>query len=657
MCGIAGFADIGRWQDAPDLLKRMIATLRHRGPDAYGLYMDRHVGLASTRLAILDLANGHQPMIRGDCALVFNGEIFNYRELAKELYAQDIVLQTGSDTEVLLQCLRLWGIASLEKLEGQFAFAFLDGDRNCLLLGRDRFGERPLFFTEQSGGLVFGSEIKALFSVPGVERQLSSAALSRTAHLWTCLPDETVFSGIRAIPPGHFLLWQRRSLRLGRYYTVPFGAEAEHRDYDEAIDQVRLRLRQSVRLRLRSDVPVAAYVSGGLDSAIVARLAAEESSDQLKTFSISFDAAAYDEASYQALVAESLGSTHHTLRVSGQDIARVFPDVVQHTETALFRTAPAPMFLLAREVKKAGIKVILTGEGADESFLGYDIFKESLFREDLDGIRAKDDDIERLKMLYSYLPHFSSAAAQALLSFFRRNADNPADMLFSHRLRLANGPFTAQLFVDPCDDAQMRQALIRAAVAQMPAFANAGLIERCQALEVVTLLSGYLLSSQGDRMTAAHGVEGRSPFLDTHIVDFAAKTPRSFRLTDSLAEKQLLKDAFAQVVPAAVIQRPKQPYRAPDACCFLAASAPDWVADITTPAALLSCPVLDRHFVERFLAKLRKTPLDRISPREDAAFILLLSTLLLQQTMIDAAPSLGGEDLPYLQVYIDRRGE
>jgi asparagine synthase (glutamine-hydrolysing) len=645
VCGIVGFVGLDRDPaESPAHLRRMLAALRHRGPDEQGWYFDEHIGLGTARLSIIDLATGSQPMSTDDGHhwIVFNGEIFNYLELRAELEALGHGFRTRSDTEVLLRAIVQWGCEALPRLNGQFAFAWYDRRERRVLLARDPFGERPLFHARAAGGLVFASEIKALFALPFVPRQISRARLRRLFELWTALPEETCFEDVDALPPGHCAVVDADgSMRVEAYYRLPRGPAVDADvDLGAAVERVRSALDESVRLRLRSDVEVGTYLSGGLDSSITTYLAQKNNTQPVRTFAIEFEDAGYDERQYQRMLQQKLGTRHHAVRITHVDIARSFPEVIWHAETALFRTAPVPMFLLSRHVHEQGIKVVLTGEGADEAFLGYDIFKETLVRSQIEALSAEER-IAAVHGLYPYLRHFTPANASMLARSLAEFGQERIPGLFSHEMRFANGRFAIKLLGPAAGgtaEEDVSATLADRIRAIDPALLDRPLLERAQVIEYATLLAGYLLSSQGDRMTSANSVEGRCPFLDPDVVAAAFALPIEVRLRGGKDEKHVLKAAFREVLPPAIVERPKQPYRAPDACAFTHVDSVDWIDDVLAPESIRASGLFDAAFAISLVDRLRKLPAERISPREDQAFVLLVSTLLLQRQFETALP-------------------
>jgi asparagine synthase (glutamine-hydrolysing) len=631
MCGFAGVARAEPRGVAPELVSRMAAAVRHRGPDGSGVYTDDRVGLAHVRLSVIDLAGGAQPMAdaTGRFVIVYNGEIFNFPDLRAELASLGAAFRTRSDTEVLLHAYDRWGEAMLGRLNGQFAFALYDRRDRSLFLARDRFGILPLFYAEQHGDLYFGSEVKALFASGEVDRALDPEGLDEVFTFWGARPPRTPFRGVRALEPGCCARWRGGRLALRRWYALEYAPTTEPADALARLDDL---LRSSVRCRLLADVPVGGYLSGGLDSSAVCALAQVESDAELRTFSVAFADARYDESAHQQQLAEAVGSRHASVRIRGEDIAAVFPDVVRHAETPLTRTAPAPLYLLSRLAKERGISVTLSGEGADELFYGYDLFKETVVR--LFCLRQPDSSVRpRLfDRLYPYLAPGGRAG-----EFWRRSfltASAPDDPLFSHlpRIRL-----TAWIkdFYSPEFRARLDGWNALTAVREsLPAsFARWSALAKAAYLEMMTLLSPYLLASQGDRMAMAHGVELRVPFLDHRLFEFAASLPDRCKLR-GLEEKAIVRRWADAVVPPALARRPKQPYRAPDVPAFFGPRSPEYVQDLLDPVAVSRGGVFDAKAVAGLVRRCRSGVASGV--REGQALVAILSTALWQRHFLEA---------------------
>jgi asparagine synthase (glutamine-hydrolysing) len=562
------------------MLDRMAGALRHRGPDGSGRYADARVGLAHVRLSIIDVAGGAQPLGNedGSVLIVYNGEVYNYLELQAELQAAGHRFRTRCDTEVLVHAYEQWGTAMLSRLNGQFAFAIYDARAGTVFLARDRFGVRPLFYTVVKGDLFFASEAKALFATGEVDAELDPIGLDQVFTFWAARPPRTVFRGVSSLEPGAFAVWNGRDgvLRHGRYYELDYPEARE--EPPEALASLGGLLDASVTLRLRSDVPVGGYLSGGLDSSISCALAARGSPFSLRTFSVTFDDPRLDEREFQQLVARQLQSRHYVQAIGAHDVASVFPEVVRHAETPVVRTAPAPMYLLARLAREHGIKVVLTGEGSDELFLGYDLFKETALR--LFCLRQPHS-TTRPRLFDRLYPYLDPRGRRG--DFWRHSfleAGSPDDPLFSHLPR-----FQLTARIKDFYSADMRAAVagndpLDELRASLPAgFATWSPLSRAAYLEMVTLLSPYLLSTQGDRMSLAHGVEARYPFLDHRVFEFAARLPAQSKLL-GLREKAILRRWARDVVPPTVQERPKQPYRAPDVPAFFTPEPVDYVQDV-----------------------------------------------------------------------------
>jgi asparagine synthase (glutamine-hydrolysing) len=663
VCGIVGVANLRGDLRPPErpLVARMVAALRHRGPDEFGIYLDERVGLGHARLSIVDLAAGQQPMATPDGALVvvFNGEVFNHVELREELTAKGHAFRTRSDTEVILHAWRAWGEGCLDRFNGQWAFALWDARVGELTLARDRLGVRPVHVHEGGGRVRFASEVKALFADPDVPRALDPAGLVETFTYWAPRAPRTPFLGVTELPPGSLRTWRRDGTSTERRWWRPrFPTRPPApRDEGERVEALRASLRGATRLRmLRADVPVGAYVSGGIDSAVVASLAREALTGELHTFSLRFEDAEYDETAHQRAVVASLGSIHHELVASRSDIARVMPAVVRHAERPLVRTGAAPLYLLSSLVQREGLKVVVTGEGADELFGGYDIFREAIVRRAWARQPASKLRPRLFDRLYPWLARSPQAARGLALSFWARGLEAPEAPFFSHLPRW-HAARALQRFLRPefataarslCDDPL---AALEAALPED--FSRWHPTARAQHLEMETLLAPYILSSQGDRVLMAHSIEGRFPFLDADVIDFAAGLSAGEKVF-GLDEKHLLKRAARGMVPDAITRRPKQPYRSPDAACFVGPGAPSYVAEALSAERVRAVGAFDPALVAGLAAKCaRLVASGGLSNADNMAFVGVLTTQLLHDEVLRAPPE-DGEALRFTTV-IDRR--
>ncbi|MFK4769849.1 asparagine synthase (glutamine-hydrolyzing) [Rhizobium sp. ZW T2_16] len=632
MCGFAGYAGDGFGAErAPSLLSAMGQAIAHRGPDGHGIWTGPGIGLSHVRLSIVGLVDGQQPMTSADgrYTIAFNGEVFNYVELRDELKARGATFRTGSDTEVLLQLYAHDGKACLQKLNGDFAFAIWDATERKLLLARDRMGVRPLFYTEHKGTLYFASEVKALLTVPGIEAELDPFALDQIFTLWAPIAPRTAFRNIFELEPGQMLVRENGANRLKSYWTLDFPDVGEHGATDEDhTEELRALLTDAVGLRMRADVPVGSYLSGGLDSSLISALAAPMAPSGLNTFSVTFDSAEHDESSFQQQVASALGTRHSSIASSPETIATAFPDIIRFTERPILRTAPAPLYTLAGLVRETGMKVVLTGEGADEVFAGYDIFREAKVRRFCARQPGSKIRPHLFRKLYPYLPGLKQQSAEYLSAFFNVSGTDPSDPLFSHRPRMKSTTATKIFY-----SADLRETLGHYDAAEelstrLPErFGRWHPLHQAQYLETRLLLPGYILSSQGDRMAMAHGIEGRFPFLDHRLVEFATKLSPDAKLK-GLREKHILREAAKGLLPDSVIERQKQPYRAPDSSSFTGPGTDEqaYVSEMLSERAVSATGLFDPVAVSRLHGKCRKQTVAGF--RDNAAFVGILSTQL-----------------------------
>ena len=649
MCGIAGMVNFRDSLAPPDAeeLARMAGALRHRGPDEFGLYRDRTAGLSHARLSIIDLATGQQPLSNeaGTVWIVFNGEIFNYLELRSELLARGHIFRTRSDTEVIVHAYEEWGDDAFRRFTGQWALALWNSTTSTLVLARDPFGVRPLYVCEHNGRLYFASEVKAIFSAnASIERALDPVALDQIFTFWAPTAPRTVFRGVSELPPGAVRSYIRGRVRETSANTPAYpedGCGGFDGSLDDAVDAVRTSLEKATRLRmLRSDVPVGCYLSGGLDSSLVAALGFRAKGEKFCTFSLRFEDTEYDETPYQRAMAEHLGSEHHEVLVGRDDIARVFPDVIAHAERPILRTAPAPLYLLSKLVHDAGIKVVLTGEGADEVFAGYDLFREAKVRRFWAREPASAWRPRLLERLYPYLAR-SPVTQQAISrQFFGHQLASWRQPGFGHDPRWRTTSALKRLFTSDLQAAiSGRNARDELIASLDPAFGRWSALAQDQYLEIRTLLSGYLLSSQGDRMLMAHSVEGRFPYLDREVAALAESLPPSYKLR-VLDEKHVLKRVAADCVPAAILSRKKQPYRAPDALSFASPEASQWVDQAASESALREAGVFDAVAARQLIEKCRaKAAGGQLSNSDNMAVVGVLSTQLVYDQFVANRPT------------------
>ncbi len=574
MCGIAGIVHDDKRTVDNGALRRMTRALIHRGPDEEGFHVEPGIGLGHRRLSIIDLSTGQQPLCNEDGTIwvTFNGEIFNYIELRADLEKRGHRFKTQSDTETIVHLYEERGLDFVDELNGQFAIALWDRAKRRLVLARDRVGIRPLFHaTLTDGTVLFGSEIKAVLAHGALRAEIDPVAVGQISSLWVTLPPRTAFKGIDELAPGRMLVFENGGRKEHQYWRHRFPAEHEYEERTLGYwqEKVRESLHDAVRLQLRADVPVAAYLSGGLDSSIISALVKRNHINDLVTFSVGFADARYDEGEFQQQMVRHLGTDHRQLLVDTDDIGAAFADVVWFAERPMMRTAPAPLLCLAGLVRENGIKVVLTGEGADEIFGGYNLFREDKVRRFWARQPESRWRSSLLSRLYGYIERDPKAESFWRM-FFRNGIEDTDDPYYSHRIRWNNTSNMKRLYA-PDFRAQMQSD--EALMADLDAYLDPGREKwhplcRAQYLEMTLFMSCYLLNSQGDRMMMGHSVEGRVPFLDHHLIELAATIPPKFKIR-SLEEKYILKSTFADLLPPSIVNRPKKPYRAPIAACFL----------------------------------------------------------------------------------------
>jgi asparagine synthase (glutamine-hydrolysing) len=651
VCGIAGIlhADPGRPVEEATL-RRMAGAIRHRGPDGYGIASGGGAGLVSTRLAIFDIPSGWQPMqgVHRDTVMVYNGEVFNHYELRTELEAQGERFRTTSDTEILLRLLDRDGPQALHRCNGQWGIAHLDRPSRTLTLMRDRFGVRPLHYASlPDGGIVFSSEVKGILASGLVAATPDLEGIDEVFTFWAARPPRCAFAGIRLLQPGHLLVWRDGEIVEERPWWQPRYAIDAPAPPAEELGEL---LRDSVRLRLRADVPVGCYLSGGLDSSLTTALAVEQTDHQLRTFSLAFRDPLFDESSFQRQVAEELGTQHHVIEIGPEEITDAFQDVMRHLETPVIRSAGVPLYLLARSTREQGITVVATGEGADELYWGYDLFKEAKVR----AFCARDPDAAWRASLFDRMyPYFAATGGRRGESWrrFFLDAGPASDPLFSHQTRITATSGVKSLYsgdtraalagVDPLE--RLRDDLPEE-------FGRMSVLERAAYLELTTLLGNHLLAAQADRVGMAHGIEGRFPFLDHRVFENSVATRPQDKLA-GLHEKIAVRRVAAEVVPPIVAQRPKQPYRAPEAAAFFA-DEPEWVTERLSAEAVRAVGIYDERAVAGLVRRCRAGRATGF--RENMALMGVLSTQVWHEAFIGRAQSFPEErEEPRVRLHLE----
>ncbi|MCA1581191.1 MAG: asparagine synthase (glutamine-hydrolyzing) [Acidobacteria bacterium] len=561
MCGICGIVNVrGPGEIDEGVLAQMTERLIHRGPDNAGFFVDDRVGFGVRRLSIIDLACGNQPMSNEDESihLVCNGEIFNYLDLRDDLAGRGHRFRSRSDVEVLVHLYEDVGSSLLNMLNGQFALAIFDQRKQTVLLARDQFGVIPLFFTIVGDTLLFASEIKSLLVHPLVDRRVDLTGLDQVLSLPGLVSPRTMFQGIRSLPPGHLLEVRNGVVRTAEYWDVPYPKESEAiylRSESEDLAELEERLLSSVRRRLQADVPAGAYLSGGLDSSLVTSMIRAVSPEEKTTFSVVFNDAYFAERDYQSVMVEELKFPHREIDFGVADVADSLSNVIWHCECPLKETYNAATHALSAAAQSEGVRVVLTGEGADELFAGYTSYRFDAFRrQQQDGGAGASEETILRETLWGD-PGFHYEAHQSALRAVKRS-------LFSEQVaaRYADFDFIRFGVVDPGKIAGLHP------------------IHKRSYVDLKVRLADHLLGDAGDRMLLAHSVEGRFPFLDLGVLDSVARMPPDLKLR-GFQEKYALRQIASRYLPPVIAQREKFPFASPGSPQLLRLKT-EWVEDL-----------------------------------------------------------------------------
>ncbi|MBN2656325.1 MAG: asparagine synthase (glutamine-hydrolyzing) [Spirochaetales bacterium] len=635
MCGIVGILKTASAGSIRNEVETLLPYLDHRGPDAWGSYGAPGIGLGHTRLSIIDPGLGHQPMVSDDSVLVYNGEVYNYLELRDLLRSYGMTFRTDSDTEVVQRALDFWGTEAFRKFNGQFALLYWHKKKKELIIGRDRYGIRPLYYLPEGGDVYFASELQVFDHLGERKRFWSEEDLFDHGLLWNTTGDRTVFKNIRSLEGGHFQVFRPGHCgdSVPYYVLGETYSEDNTSSFEIQKEMLREKLNESVRLRLRSDVPVGCYLSGGIDSSVTSLLAREINNNIFKSFSVSFADPSLDESEYQKLLVDSLGFDHHSLKVSAQDIEENFVEAARHFERPVFRTAPVPLYLLSGLVRQNDVKVVLTGEAADEILFGYDTNKElkllSLWKEG-----ATDDKVENvLLQLYPHLDHYADSQQIGFLKMyyegFLKRFEGP---LAGLSMRVSNNQVLANMFNRDWNikfDFDSFEEKIGALLPRQSG--NWNLLRKNQYLEMKTLLPGYLLSAQGDRMAMGHSVEGRFPFLDHNLVEWAFALPEASKI-GGFNTKHILKESFKERIPSAIVNRPKRPYMAPDLTAFFPSGRKGrLVEEFLNNGIVKDYGLFDSRMIERFIGKIERRGIESAGYRDNMLISFLLSAQIIEQ--------------------------
>lgn len=557
MCGIAGVISRDPAVRSRERLGTMAAALVHRGPDESGIGGLGDALLASQRLAVIDLVGGHQPMANEDGSIlaVQNGEIYNYKSLRDELAACGHIFRTRSDTEVLPHAYEEWGDRFVERLRGMFALAIWDSKRERLVLARDRFGKKPLLYANVGESLLFASEIQGLLAHPAVDRTVDDEAISHYLTFGFVPPPFTAFQRIRKLAPGHVLVRDGGDTTTKEYWRLSFVPKLRI-TIDEAAEELRRRLDDAVGVRLISDVPIGAFLSGGLDSSTVVALMARHSEKPVKTFSIGFRDAAFDEREYARVVARHFGTEHHELVVDDSDTADV-PMLVRHLGEPFADSSIVPSYQVAR-LTRQHVTVALNGDGGDELFAGYDRYKAALLARWADRAPAFTQLAARAARSSpeaAWLPRRALRARRFLAALSQPPDRRQLQWMgyFTGALRAA---IAGERIASSDDDEAL--ALLRSVAERSNATDPA---EQFMAFDILMALQGDLLTKI-DIATMAASLEARSPLLDHELAEFVASLPASYKLS-ARTSKVLLRRAMRGILPREILERAKMGFTAP----------------------------------------------------------------------------------------------
>lgn len=640
MCGIAGLFNFHTHKPVElESIKKMVSALNHRGPDECGFLIDRNFGMGMSRLSIIDLSSGSQPLHNEDKTkwIVFNGEIFNYIELRESLVKKGHLFKTHSDTEVIIHAYEEYGLDAFNYFNGQFAIAIWDTKNKELIIARDRVGIRPLFYSVMDGKTIaYASEMKAIFSGEFLKPEIDEKGVAEIFTYWVNIPPTTSFKNIQELPAGHFLVCNQAGIKIKKFWSLNYPPNGEF--YDKPVKLIKEELNalidDATSLRLRADVPVAAYLSGGLDSSIITTLVKKFHNNDLITFSVAFKDTGYDERFFQQKMVEHIGTDHRMIEVDNHDIANDFIDVIWYAEKPMMRTAPAPLFALSKLVRSNNIKVVLTGEGADEVFGGYNIFKEDKVRR----FWAEQPNSKYrpllLSRLYPYILKSQNSLNPFWQSFFKQGLEDTDSPYYSHKIRWSNTSKTRLFFNDQIKNNFPENG----SYPELNNYLNTDIgnwhsLNRAQYLETTLFMSGYLLSSQGDRMMMGNSVEGRFPYLDHRVIEYANQLPPEMKIK-VLNEKYVLKETFRELLPEMITDRPKQPYRAPIGQTFLSEDSPELIKELIGMDKLKEYGYFNLDASGRLVNQMKGTG-KNIRAKDDMALAALVSVQLLHYHYIE----------------------
>lgn len=561
MCGITGFVNADGSPVDRVALERMNAAIVHRGPDEDGFYVNENIGLAMRRLSIIDLASGQQPIHNADRTkwLVFNGEIYNYQSLREDLTARGHTLYTKSDTEAVLHLYDEFGPDCLQHLRGMFAFAIWDEREKSLFLARDRVGKKPLLYSHQAGGdLIFGSEFQALLQHPAVSRDVDYAAIDSYLS-YLCVPaPQTAFKAIRKLEPGHWLKWKDGEITTTRYWLPDFSHKVKITEED-AIEETTRILRESTRLRMISEVPLGAFLSGGVDSSTIVALMAQESSTPVKTFSIGFEEEDFSELKYARRVAEYVGAEYNEFIVRPNAL-EILPTLVEHYGEPYADSSAIPTYYVSKETRKH-VTVALNGDGGDESFAGYERYMAMEIAE----IYRRIPHVLRTALIegpVNLLPtsELKRTRIRDVQRFFT-SANESRNERYFRWMSTFKPALKPELYTNEFAHAVANQDASEVLVRWFDRSNGTGILDATLLTDQMTYLPNDLLVKV-DIASMANSLEARSPFLDHNVIEFAASLPEHLKMSH-FRPKSLLKKIASRLVPSEVVYRRKMGFGVP----------------------------------------------------------------------------------------------
>ena len=608
MCGIAGLMDLrgGRRIDA-EVLRKMTNVLVHRGPDSDGYFIDENVALGFRRLSIIDLESGDQPLYNEDrfAVIVCNGEIYNYRQLRSEAVARGHVFQTESDVETLVHLYEDEGIGLLNSINGQFAFALYDKRERTLFLARDHFGINPLYYTVIDGLLIFASEIKAILQHPLAPREVDLTGLDQVFSFPGLVSPRTLFKGIESLKSGHYLRVNGSGLKQTEYWDLDYPrvdevvADRPERFYVERLTEL---FSQSVSYRLQADVPVGFYLSGGLDSSMVAAAIRQASPNiQRHSFSIGFTEKEICESKYQTLMSEHVDSRHHSIIFDWPEIAENLKAMIYHSECAVKETYNTCSMALSKAASSNGITVILTGEGADELFAGY-----VGYRFDQSGLRGSSN----------------GDMAAILEEEIRERLWGDAD-LFYETDQYAFREIKSALYSSALNEVFDEFDCLNFELVNKDRLKDRHPIHQRSYLDFKLRLSDHLITDHGDRMSMVNSVEARYPFLDIDLVEFSKQIPPELKLNE-LTEKYILRKVAEGLVPPEIINREKYGFHAPGSPYLLRQNI-EWINDLLSFERIKKQGYFNPHTIELLKKRYTKTGFRLNLPFENDLLMIVLS--------------------------------